>query len=102
MTTPLFRIGDLVTVDDRDTAYILCVSINNDTILYKVKYSVGNQTENDVEQTRCKSTTIFGGTSNRSGVNRHFPASSAIQRQRNAPSNNTNRNSTPSPPSSPY
>ena len=92
MTTPLFCVGDLVTVDDRDTAYILCVNINNETILYNVKYSVGNQSESDVEQTRCKSTTIFTGTSNQSGVNRNFPASNAIQR--NASSNNTNQNST--------
>ena len=59
LTTPLFCIGDLVTVDDKDIAYILHVTINDDSILYKVNYSIGNCSENDVEQTRCKPTTIF-------------------------------------------
>ena len=74
MVTPLFRVGDLVLVDNKDKVYILAVNIQdivlNGSILYEVRYVIGNQTQNDVEQHRLSSTTILSQSSTRSGASR--------------------------------
>ena len=64
MSNPLFCISDLVVVDDKDVGYILDVTINDNSILYKVKYSIDSRTEIGIEQTRCRPTTMFNNTSN--------------------------------------
>ena len=87
MSTPLFHIGDIVQIDEKDSAYIVEANVNGTTISYKVCYHVGNHTENAVEQSRCRAATLLGSTGNRSGTNRHFTASSNIQRR--LPLNNT-------------
>ena len=78
MSTPLFHIGDIVQIDEKDSAYILEANVNGPTISYKIRYHVGNHIENGVEQSRCRGATLLGSTGNRSGTNRHFPASTNI------------------------
>ena len=61
MITPLYHVGDLVLIDDKDKAFIVEVdeqSIVDGCFLYKVKYLVGGQEENNVKQNRCKGTIL--------------------------------------------
>ena len=80
MASPLFRVGDIVLVDNKDKAYIIEIDIQaivDGSILYKVRFVVSNQEENDVEQGRCKIATILSSPetarNSRSSLNRHSP-----------------------------
>ena len=82
MASPLFHVGDLVLIDDKNKAYILEIDIQaivNGSILYKVRYAVGNQIEDNVKQSRCRITTILSSPAttrdSHSSLNRCSPSS---------------------------
>ena len=81
MATPLFHVSDLVLIDNKDKAYILEVNIQaivDGSILYKVRFVVGNQTR-EVEESRCRITTILSSPvtsrDRHSSLNRCSPSS---------------------------
>ena len=87
MVSPLFNVGDLTLIDEKDKAYILEVDIQaivDGSILYKICYQVGNYVQNNIEEKRCKATTLFDSATTRSGTNRHFPSLNFIQRRQSS------------------
>lgn len=66
MASPLFSVGDLVLIDDKDRAHIIEMNTQttgNGSILYKVRNVVGNQIQDNIEQHRCKITTSTSSSS---------------------------------------
>ena len=109
---PLFNVGDIVKVDDKDNAFILSVDIQaalDGSFLYKIKYVVGDHVESNVEERRLHPTTILSSpASTRNGINRH---SSSLNRRsetsqdnatisRTNPHHSSSHNTTSSSPSS--
>ena len=80
MATPLFRIGDIVKIDNKDNAYIIGIDIqarlDGGSFLYKLKYVIGNNVEIDVEEGRLSPTIILSSLeSTRNVTNRHSSSS---------------------------
>ena len=79
MTTthpPLFTVGDIVVVDDKDKAYIIESRGEYGDLFFKVKFIIDKTEQSNVIQARCRVVPIFDSTSNFSSrssrSHRHF------------------------------
>jgi hypothetical protein len=85
---PLFRVGDIVKIDNKDNVYITDINDINNIVTFNVKYLIGGHIDSHIEIDRISaiSATI---SSNRSGITRHYSASSQLQQSSNQRSNST-------------
>jgi hypothetical protein len=94
---PLFRVGDIIKMDNKDNVYITHINDINNIISFNVKYLIGGHIDSHIELDRISpiSATI---SSNRSGITRHYSASSQLQQS----SNNTSTAAVSTPRSTPF
>ena len=70
MTTQIiYSIGVLVEVDDAKTGYIIEID-NTDTsnVVFKINYTVGNESEENVSKSRCRPVSLRRASTTRSGI----------------------------------
>ena len=69
MPSIIYLVGTLVEVDHTKTGYIIeLVDTDNDNVLFKVNYTVGNDIEEHVQQSRCRPVSLRQALTTRSGA----------------------------------
>ena len=76
ISQPLFTVGDIVQVDNRENAYITNIRGENGDLFFNVRFIVDKTEQKNVVQARCRVVPIHETTANNSRprVNRHFSA----------------------------
>ena len=65
----VYLVGTLVEVDHTQTGYIIELDdTDNDNVLFKVNYTVGNDIEEHVHQSRCRPVSLRRASTTRSGA----------------------------------
>ena len=65
----IYSIGTLVEVDSTKTGYITEIDNSDvDNVLFKINYTVGNESEQGVRQSRCRPVNLRRATTTRSGT----------------------------------
>lgn len=69
----LYKIGDLVQVDETKLGYITHYCLKNENANFTVKYIIDKNTEYGISEQRIKVVSFMSNTTTRSGNNRHDP-----------------------------